>query len=115
MKIYIGMPYEEARNLFAIEDITSEQDMKNGYFWLRGKYTLFGEKTSTELCFKDGLLWMMCVYPHYNDGIEREPFSVSDRDYRICDLWVRQHKDELPESAKAFYDIRTPQVGVVIR
>lgn len=115
LSLKIGMTIEEARTLFSIDDIVDEQDMKNGYYWIRGWYNLFSERTYVETCFKEDLLEMIIIGPHLSVKKDRQPFSLDMDDYRICQEWAVKYKEYLPAGAKAYYETKTPSVGIVIR
>jgi hypothetical protein len=115
MELHIGMTIEEARELFSFDDITNEQDMRNGYYWIRGWCTLFSERTYVKLCFQEGILRMVDIMPHLSVEKDRPPFSLDMDDYRICQEWVEKHKNQLPDGTNAYYEYKTPSVGVCIR
>lgn len=113
MKLHIGMTIEEAFDLFSIDDIYVNDI--NDYYWVKGWYTLFSERIWVNLCFKDRKLWMINLYPHYKENENRAAYEIFSSDERICKEWVEKHKDQLPENTEAYYDHRTPEVGVAIR
>ena len=115
MNLKIGMPVDEVRELIKSDGEIREQDMKNGYYWLRGRFEIFEESVPMSLCFKDGLLWMMEIMPQYNLDVERAPFEVLQIDRKCCREWLKTHKKQLPEGATVFEDRLTPRVGIVIR
>ncbi|MCQ2515448.1 MAG: hypothetical protein MJ094_01130 [Saccharofermentans sp.] len=115
MNIYIGMPYEEVLKSLGEGDDVSVQDMKNGYSWIRGRFELCGERVKIAICFKDGLLWMIKIYPHYNLEVKREPFEIHPLDLKYCEQWLLKNKVELPDCATVIEDKRTPEVAILIR
>ena len=115
LNLCLGMTCKEVRAHFDKNDITDEQDMKNGFFWIRGWYPLFSERTYVGLCFQDGRLWMINIYPHFSEDAEGKPFRISENGRMICEKWVEEHKEHLPANAKVYYDIRMPEVCICIR
>lgn len=115
MNFKIGMSVKDAMVFFEDNEHVKKQDMGNGYCWLRGRADVCGEIISVELCFKNGELNMIDLHPHYNQPFKREAFAVYDSDYSVCQQWIIKHKNQLPESAKAYKDYKGGTVGVIIR
>ncbi|WP_026524010.1 hypothetical protein [Butyrivibrio sp. MB2005] len=118
--IRIGMEKRDVLRLLEDSDILDMDDMKNGYTWVKCWIRPFGQRILCSICFKDGLVVEIDLYPYINEISCDESWADAseeqmEKDKVFCESWIKKYKTQLPDNAEVCVDRRSLSAGIIIR
>lgn len=118
--IRIGMERRDVLRLLEDSDILDIDDMENGYTWVKCWIRPFGQRILCSICFKDGLVVEIDLYPNIIEITGDESWADAseeqmEKDKVFCESWIKKYKIQLPDNAEVCVDRRNLSAGIIIR
>lgn len=118
--IRIGMEKRDVLRLLEDSGILDTNNMENGYTWVKCWIRPFGQRILCSICFKDGLVVEIDLYPNIIEITGNESWADAseeqmEKDKVFCESWIKKYKTQLPDNAEVCTDMRNLSAGIIIR